>query len=321
LLSSVVVYANTVYPELNLGFEGVYTIKDIDGNDKKSHFYGFTIVQEVDYRWVHDHDESSDNQDPFKCRIKSPNTLEFTMPGPSYSLTKDRARFEDLMDTCTLDGLDDDAHKLAEDASGGSNKRKTKKILLVFPNWVQLTAKEIYEHEVWEDKNELIPVTIPVPHRDQSRGGATNCKYFSYWTVARKDVRSYKKGKVEPKKNKSRMKQSLVVPSTPPRPSGRGQMGGQQMGAQQAQQMAAQQQAQQMAAQQQAQQMAAQQQAQQMAAQQMAAQQMGGGSPLFYAAPVTSNQGLHQDPNFGPAPGAQDMEDEDPFGAFDADDE
>lgn len=260
-------------------------------------------MQEIDFRWVADHDPSL-GADPYRCRIKSPNTLEFTMPGPSYSLIKDRANFENRMDVCVLDGLDDDAHKLAEDASAtGSNKRKVKKVLLVFPDWVVLSAKEIFAHTESEDKNDIFPSSFVNKFRDKN--GKAGIKQFLYWKVARKDVRAYKKGRVEQKQLVSRLQQSFAGggSTTSPPPPRRANRPNPQTGGQQQQQMGGQQ------------------------------QQMGGG---LYASSVPSNgQGLqqptnfssgqHQDPSlfgpgdpsfFGPTPGPQSMYDdeEDPFG-------
>jgi hypothetical protein len=113
---------------LNFGFEGIYAIKDIDGIDNnKSSFHGFSIIQEVEFRYILDHKEDSGEPEPYRCRIASPHCLECTMPGPSYTFTNDQSNCEGSIESCVLDGVDHDAHKLlAADASvaTGANERK-----------------------------------------------------------------------------------------------------------------------------------------------------------------------------------------------------
>ena len=214
-------FANTEEPELNIGFEGVFPVQDIDGVDGKSWFHGFTVVQEIDFRWILDHNEDSEEPDPYRCRFVSHNCLEFTLPGPSYTLKNDRSTYEYFLPAPVLGSIDHDNHRLAEDASLVSgipkHKRKTKKILLVFPDFVQLSAKEIYKHEDDEDKKEVFPQAISHTY-DHSLMESYNDKHYLFWTIARLDVGSYKRGRVEKKEKKSRLKEAFGSPSSTKRP-------------------------------------------------------------------------------------------------------
>jgi hypothetical protein len=148
------------------------------------------------------------------------------MPGPSYSILKNRNNMDLEFDDPILDAVDHDAHKLAEDfraAIEGDSKRKKKKILLVFPDWIRLSAKEIHEHDDDDDKNEIFPTLW---HNNYNHVGTdgNNSKHYLVFNVARKDVMSYKKGKVENKEKKSRLKAQISSP--PPYGGGGGGDGG-----------------------------------------------------------------------------------------------
>ena len=213
-----IVFANTDEPELNIGLEGVYPVQDLDGVDGKSWFHGFTVVQEIDIRWILDHKDDSEEPEPYKCRFVSHNCLEFTLPGPSYTLKNDRSVYEPFIPAPVLGSIDHDNHRLAEDASLVTgipkNKRKSKKILLVFPDFVRLSAKEIYKHEDDEDKKELFPTAISHSYYHSLMGKTNNDKHYLLWSIARLDVGPYKRGKVEKKEKKSRLKAAFSSPPT-----------------------------------------------------------------------------------------------------------
>jgi hypothetical protein len=213
-----VVFANTLFPELNhAAFEAVHSLKDIPGTDGKSYFYGFSIMQEIDFRWVADYDEESGEPEPYRCKIISHqglrNTLEFTMPGPSYTLMHNRNQLEKFKDEYK-DAIDDDSHRLAEDLhkENGQATRKYKKILLVFPENVFLNADKVHEHETYDDKNEVFPDSYPHIYTHSKIPGS-NGKHFLYWKVARTDLESYKKGRVETRKKVSRLKAGFSSPT------------------------------------------------------------------------------------------------------------
>ena len=216
-----VVFANTLYPELNHGFEAVYSVKDIKGNDLESHFFGFCIIQEVDARWVSTFDPNSGEPDPFRCRIVAPNCLEFTMPGPSYALLNDRDNFCLTVEKFALNAIDNDVHKYAADrAATGLNKRKYKKVLLVFPEFVELNSQQIFQHEAHEDKSSIFPESFADKYQTDIR--TTNFKHYFIWKVARIDIGSEKHGKWDQKPAYSRMQMAFGItpPAQPPAPPG-----------------------------------------------------------------------------------------------------
>jgi hypothetical protein len=218
-----VVFANTLYPELNMVFDAVHPIQDIKGIDETSHYHGFSIMQEVEYRWILDHE---DGPEPYRCRIVDSNVLEFTCPGPHYTLLFNRANL-DHFNNDYKSGIDDDLHRLADDLNtdDGKSERKWKKYFLVFPDFVQLSAKEIHNHQVegYKDKAEIIPDVCAHQFTHPMIQGEVT-KHFIFWKVARLDVMVYKKNKVEARKKSSRLKAAFSSPggmSSPPPPAAR----------------------------------------------------------------------------------------------------
>jgi hypothetical protein len=219
-----VVFANTLYPELNMVFDAVHPIQDIEGVDGNSHYHGFSIMQEVEYRWILDHE---DGPEPYRCEIVAPNVLQFTLPGPIYTLLFNRANLEHFK-ADYKSGIDDDLHRLADDLNmdDGKSTRKWKKYLLVFPDFVQLSAKEIHNHaaEGYKNTSEIIPEVCNHQYTHPQLQGQEVTKHFIFWKVARLDVMIYKKNKVETRKKGSRLKTAFSSPggmSSPPPPAAR----------------------------------------------------------------------------------------------------
>jgi hypothetical protein len=219
-----VVFANTLYPELNMVFDAVRPIQDIKGIDGNSHYHCFSIMQEVEYRWILDHE---DGPEPYRCEIVAPNVLEFTLPGPIYTLLFNRANLEHFK-ADYKSGIDDDLHRLVDDLSmdDGKSTRKWKKYLLVFPDFVQLSAKAIHNHaaEGYKNTSEIIPEVCNHQYTHPQLQGQEVTKHFIFWKVARLDVMVYKKNKVETRKKGSRLKTAFSSPggmSSPPPPAAR----------------------------------------------------------------------------------------------------
>ena len=106
---SEIVYANTLRPAFNREFEAVYHIKDIPGNDRTTYFYGFAVVQDIDIRHTLDTDDEL-----FKARIWSSNSILFEMPSYSYALRHDRDNIESYLDPFVLEAIDNGNHNFVE---------------------------------------------------------------------------------------------------------------------------------------------------------------------------------------------------------------
>ena len=229
--SPAIVYANTKYPELNNGFESVHAAENISGKDSKSHYHGFTIITGADIRYILDHNPDSDPE-PYQCKILTPNTLLFTLPSSNYCMYNDRNNWANQIESShpwVVNAIDDHNHQLADDfnpqytddpdPTKGKFKRLTKKLLLVFPAFVELSAEVITMHEEDEDKAQIFPQQITNAYQF---GAGNHQSYNSYlaWTVARMDVSKNKKGRVEHKSRASRLQSQFgAFAAAAPRPN------------------------------------------------------------------------------------------------------
>ena len=202
-LTTEIVYANTKKPDDNRELGNVYHIKDIPGKDKKSYFYGFSIIYEIDLCHTFDVEE-----DPFKARIYTHNTILFSFPSWVFALRHDAAQFAGHLDPFVMDAIDDYNHKLKKEKGD-----LIKHVLLVFPKTVQLNAKMIAQgddddsSDSDDDELELADskAVSDVYGHPKFKKGEKNGKHFLCWVVGRLDVKSYKKGRVTTKKKKNRL--------------------------------------------------------------------------------------------------------------------
>jgi hypothetical protein len=200
------IFANTLSPYRNRELEAVYHTSNIPGVNRKSFFNGFSIVQEIEVRYIFD---SPPDIETYKARIFSNNSVLFSMPTNNYSLTMDRDNFHDEIqnngDRCVLDSIDDSIHQVVSQ----KQEREEKHLLLIFPEFVELNATKIYDND--DDDEDMQFSLHPSKFDDKythekatDDTGATtyNKKFFIYWKVARTDSGASKRGKVAKKKGK-----------------------------------------------------------------------------------------------------------------------
>ena len=130
----------------------------------------------------------------------------FTMPGTTYFIKHDRDAFEIFVDDYVLDSINNATHELTKEKHAF---RKEKRVLLVFPNHVELSMKEIEDYEGEDETTELFPTSITNIYTHKKFPGVDNAKHFVLWKVSRLDVKSYKKGRVQGK-TKGRLRDGFL---------------------------------------------------------------------------------------------------------------
>jgi hypothetical protein len=221
-----VIWANTKYPERNRELTSVYDTHDIPDINGKKHYFGFTVVQLVDIRYA-----VADGKSHYRAYLHGSwdNILVFEFPAYEYSLKRgadDLQDWEEQADFHLMDAIDSDHHEQpTKDDTEEYEKRSVKKILLVFPKFVKLSAQGLYEHDDDDNVRELRPAATEIfyehdrVHPDPSIPPGTkqkdaSTKVFFYWNIARLDYKGNKYGRaIERDTNYSRQAMLKATPS------------------------------------------------------------------------------------------------------------
>jgi hypothetical protein len=184
---------NVDRPELNREVF-VFQVKDVPGIDGKSHYDGFEILHPLDVRWVLDDDQ----EDMYKARIFSSNSILLQVPAWSYSVLANHDEFDSIATSNLTNAMDDARH----DFFANKEARRFKQILLNFPTGYVLSAKEIYA-DAGEDQ-ELQLEILPIKYYSNPGNNETNSEHWAGFKVARIDVKARKRGKVETPQKQSK---------------------------------------------------------------------------------------------------------------------
>ena len=84
-------------------------MKDIQGLDGKTWFFGFCIMMEIDIRYLLD----SPGKNVYIARLRSNNTVLLTFPGWEYLLLNNLDLFEDQIGEAITDAIDDAIHTVS----------------------------------------------------------------------------------------------------------------------------------------------------------------------------------------------------------------
>jgi hypothetical protein len=158
----------------------------VDGN---TIFKGFSLVVEVDPRWVYD----DKTREFFTARIISNDTVLVGIPAMPYDVMYNLNHFTECGD-CVVKAMDIARNKIFRDPN-----RLIKHFLLNFPvppdsrnGRVQLSTKEIYTNTDDESELELLYPEVAVEHIHHPVDFSNQ---FVVWNVARIDVESHRIGR------------------------------------------------------------------------------------------------------------------------------
>lgn len=190
--TSMVIYVNTKWPEMNPPFE-VHDCQDIPHLYETLNLRGFVILEASDERKT----SKDENNTNYKTQILEnyPNIIEMKRKvGISYLKAGEKE---------ALNIMEEEAgpylHK-AIDATHGREKEQSEvsklrrewfTYYLVFPDYVELTAEGLYAHKPTGNKRELFPAGIIFPRQQEG------FDELYYWRVGRKDYVSTNIGRVE----------------------------------------------------------------------------------------------------------------------------
>jgi hypothetical protein len=179
---------NIERPELNGGEVFVYPTSSIPGIDGKTHFYGYSLLLQMDPRWMQDDPEI----DCYTARVFTSNSILIKKPAWPYSPLQERDQYVSQFNASAVAAMDNAIH----DFAANKQKRKFKYILLVFKNEgdkrdLVLSSKEIYK-DSGEDE-ELEPQMM-LGDSDMNEEG------WGLFQVARLDMKPEKRGRLQTSK-------------------------------------------------------------------------------------------------------------------------
>ena len=150
----------------------------------------------------------NDDQDVYRARIWSNNSILITIPAWEYSLLHNRDTYEaGLIVTKApariIDAVDDALHTYHDNLNGNQESGcdvqqvgKNKHVLLEFDDDIALTSKLIYTHDEQEDETKLPAITFDEEYRCANDPGKVNSQSHVIFYVAI-DGKPMKKGKIE----------------------------------------------------------------------------------------------------------------------------
>ena len=180
---------NVERPELNGGKVLVYPTSSIPGIDGKAHYHGFSLLLQMDPRWMLDDTET----DCYTARVFTSNSILIKKPAWPWSPLGARDQYVGHFNASAIAAMDNAIH----DYAANKQKRKFKYILLVFKNKegekrdLVLSSKEIYAGS-GEDE-ELEPQMMKL-----------NEKGWGLFQVARLDMKPEKRGRLHITQKKSK---------------------------------------------------------------------------------------------------------------------
>jgi hypothetical protein len=96
-------------PERNGQLAGIFKIKDIEGLDGRTWYYGICILMEIDIRYLLD----SPGKNVYTARLRGDHTVLLTVPGWTYLLLNNLDLFETQVGVAITDGIDDAIHTVS----------------------------------------------------------------------------------------------------------------------------------------------------------------------------------------------------------------
>jgi hypothetical protein len=189
---------NSERPELNGGEVLVYPTTSIPGVDGKSHYHGFSLMLQMDPRWMLDDTET----DCYTARVFTSNSILIKKPAWPWSPLGARDQYVGHFNASAIAAMDNAIH----DYAANKQKRKFKYILLVFKNKegekrdLVLSSKEIYAGS-GEDE-ELEPQMMLSSYKRAD--GGTNEEGWGVFQVARLDIKPEKRGRLQMTQKKSK---------------------------------------------------------------------------------------------------------------------
>jgi hypothetical protein len=211
-----VVFANTRCPSMNREVTKIYSSMNIEGIDGKTWYFGFTVVLKIQAQYILDIVGDDDQEDPYRLRQYTTNTLLLTLPATDYNFRNVRDQIADATsDDPLIDALDEELHWEQERIDNGSEPLAMKNILIVFPENVNLVSKEVVNQSLVSNENEYPALSLVLRETHRRSTGAQHAHYV-YWKVGRNDVTPNKKGKVQ-KKKKNRLAEEFGFEESRPR--------------------------------------------------------------------------------------------------------
>jgi hypothetical protein len=195
---AVVIEVNTERPELNGGEVLVYPTSSIPGIDGKSHYHGFSIMLQMDPRWMMDDTEA----DCYTARVFTDNSILIKKPAWPWSPLGARDQYVGSFNASAVAAMDNAIH----DYAAHKQESKFKFILLVFKNKegkkrdMSLSTKEIFADSGDDEELEAQMMLSKHPRAD----GGTNEEGWGGFQVARLDIKPEKRGKLQMTQKKSK---------------------------------------------------------------------------------------------------------------------
>jgi hypothetical protein len=189
---------NTERPELNGGDVLVYPTSSILGIDGKTHYHGFSLLLQMDPRWMKEDPEV----DCYTARVFTSDSILIKKPAWPFSPISERDQFEGQFNDSAVAAMDNAIH----DYAANKQKRKFKYILLVFKNTagekrdLVLSSKEIYADSGEDQELEVQMMKSTYEGTD----GGTCEEGWGLFQIARLDVKPEKRGKLSMKQKKSK---------------------------------------------------------------------------------------------------------------------
>ena len=180
----------------------LFPLKDVAAKDNKSYYQGYGIALQVDPR----HIVEDISRDPFEAVIYSTNSILLSMPAYPFSFLQEDF-FQLLKDSNNLflaNAFDYARHDYDDAVTNYEGEdRKTKHLLLKFPEDHELSVEPILDKDKDEDEHFLPFETLTMEANHECIDG-DNQQVWIIWKVLRIDIKALKKGKME---RKSKMSQ------------------------------------------------------------------------------------------------------------------
>lgn len=193
---TLVIFANTEWPEHNTPFQ-IYDINHFMDVDKENSYFGFSIVEEIDERAV----SSVNSQSNFRGRILAPNILKFTNKAmhPCFEQGSNDLDHLEVKPTARnlLRAINNTHERRRKMDEKERMERDWRDILIIFPSFVKLSAKNLWE--IGADEKELRPMSIKIPYTlvQPGKPPVPTKKTFFHWDVARIDYLPTKDTRVQ----------------------------------------------------------------------------------------------------------------------------
>ena len=191
-----VIFANTEWLEHNIPFQ-VHDITNIQDVNLENTYYGFSCLEEIDERAVSTESSTSN----FRGKIVAPNILKFSAKAmhPCFEQGSNDLDFLEVKPTAQnlLRAINNTHARRKRMDEKERMEREWKDVLIVFPTFVKLTAKNLWK--IGADETELRPHSVKIPYMIQKPGKPTvyTWKRWFHWDVARIDYLPTRDSRVE----------------------------------------------------------------------------------------------------------------------------